>query len=237
MDRRNFLKGTVVAGAVVAAAPADALNTKPRDKAGTARCTAESEPEAWRGHRRPARRRHLWQWIADEFGLPAYRYELDHVNDPRGTWDTQMMAKSNRHWHQLGNDRITAIAMNEGWIQLYSHEYGPRWINMYRPDQRSFAGGNSFVQAGDQMLSTVYRCQPKDAKVERTWGCSYARFSVEQAGLRLERTVFAPFGDSPFLVACVRIKNLGKHSADHNSHRVLGLNINNLDYLTCIRSE
>ncbi len=232
MDRRNFLKGTVVASAVAAAAPTDALTSSMKDKARPGEAGETATPKAGEIIGDPRDGGIFGHWVADEFGLPAYRYELDHVNDPRGTWDTQMTGKSNRHWHQVGNDRITAIAANEGWIQLYSHEYGPRWINMYRPDQQSFAGGSSFLQIGDQMLSTFYRCQPKDAKVERTWGCSYARFSVEQAGLRLERTVFAPFGDSPFLVACVRITNMGKTSQAVTHTEYWDLNLNNVDYLT-----
>lgn len=231
MDRRNFLKGTAVASAVAAAAPADALALSMKDQARASEAGESKTPKAGEIIGDPRDGGVFGHWVADEFGLPAYRYELDHVNDPRGTWDTQMTGKSNRHWHQVGNDRITAIAANEGWVQLYSHEYGPRWINMYRPDQHSFAGGNSFVQVGDQMLSTAYRCQPRDAKVERLWGCSYARFTVEQAGLRLERTVFAPFGDSPFLVACVRIKNLGDSAQTISHTEYWDVNINNIDYL------
>lgn len=232
MDRRIFLKGTVAASAVAAAVPADALSASKIDKRKSTETETAKGPKAGEVIGDPRDAGIFGRWIADEFGLPAYRYELDHVNDPRGTWDTQMTGKSNRHWHQLGNDRIAAIATNEGWIQLYSHEYGPRWINMYRPEQRSFAGGNSFVQAGDQTLSSVYRCQPKDAKVERTWGCSYARFAVEQAGLGLERTVFAPFGDSPFLVAYVRITNTGNSSQNITHTEYWDLNINNIDFLT-----
>ena len=86
--------------------------------------------------------------------------------------------KTNRHWHQLGNDRVTAIAANEGWIQIHSHESGPR-INMYRPDRQSYAGGISFIQIGDCAFSTMYRSLSKEATVERVWGCSYSRFRVE----------------------------------------------------------
>ena len=232
MDRRFFLKGTVAASAVAAAVPAEAVNknsSQARQGDGAAHANSHQAGEVIGDPRDGGI---FGRWIADEFGLPAYRYELDHVNDPRGTWDTQMHGKSNRHWHQIGNDRITAIAANEGWIQIYSHEYGPRWINMYRPDQRSYAGGNSFVEVNGETLSTVYRCQPKDAKVERTWGCSYARFAVEQQNLRLERTVFAPFGDSPFFVSMVRITNLGKTAQSLTHTEYWDLNINNIDYLT-----
>jgi len=232
MDRRIFLKGTVAAGAVAAAVPAEALSANGSGEKRASEAAGTKAPKPGETIGDPRDGGIFGRWVADEFGLPAYRYELDHLRDPRGTWDTQMTGKSNRHWHQLGNDRITAIATNEGWIQLYSHEYGPRWINMYRPEQRSFAGGNSFVQAGDQMLSTVYRCQPKDGKVERTWGCSYARFMVEQQDLRLERTVFAPFGDSPFLVSCVRITNLGKTAQTATHTEYWDLNLNNIDYFT-----
>ena len=219
MNRRSFLKGT--AGGLAGTAAANSL---PVTLPGGVHTSAPLAPDD------PRDGGIFGRWVRDEFGLPAFRYEIDHVRDPRATWDTHLFGKTNRHWHQLGNDRVTAIASNEGWIQLYSHEFGPRWINMYRPDQHSYAGGVSFVQAGGQMLATLYRCLPQEAIVERTWGCSYSRFRVEHAGVRLERTVFAPFGDSPFLVAHIRITNLGKSAQTLTHIEYWDLHLHNIDY-------
>jgi Glycosyl hydrolase 36 superfamily, catalytic domain len=196
-------------------------------------------------------------WVTDEYGLPAYRYELDQFADPLGTWNPRLVPrtsedvssagtewdsapagnipvesgrdpdaypsllaglrglnppsepdKSNLHWHQLGNDRYVAVCTNDGWTQLYSHEFGPRWINMCRPEVGTYAGGVSFARIDGRTLSTLYGGHDAETEVERLWGCSYSRITVTGHGICLERTIFAPFGDSPFLIASVRIKNL-----------------------------
>lgn len=115
---------------------------------------------------------------------------------------------SNVHWHQLGNDRVTAVATNDGWVQVYSHEFGPRWVNMCRPELGSYAGGVSFVNWNGNTVSTLFGSRGDNAEVRRVWGCGYATFEIEQDGVRIERTIFAPFGDSPFLVSSVSMRNL-----------------------------
>jgi len=143
MNRRSFLKRTA-GGIAGSTASKDLSITLPEGIDNSPRQSVDDPRDGGIfGH-----------WMRDEFGLPAFRYEMDHVRDPRAIWDTVIFGKSSRHWHQLGNDRITAVATNEGWFQLYSHEFGPRWINMHRPDRRSYAGGVSFIQLGDRMLST-----------------------------------------------------------------------------------
>ena len=80
------------------------------------------------------------RWVKDSFGLPAFEYELDQFTDPRGRWRTHLRTSayqlselapeeararlstitglrdpedpdwSNLHWHQVGNDRLIALA-------------------------------------------------------------------------------------------------------------------------------
>lgn len=172
------------------------------------------------------------EWVTDEFGLPAYRYRLDQHADPRGSWlrDRHLGERSTLAWHQIGNDRITAITTNDGWTQLYSHEFGPRWVNMHRPELRCFAGGVSYLRdEDDNLLSTFYPGREPDAQVERLWGCGYSRYRIEQAGLRLERTVFAPFGDSPYLVALVRLGNRSDRARRVEHLEYWDLHLHNLD--------
>jgi len=234
MDRRYFLKGTASGLVGTAAAKAMAANPPGFSPADAEKSNEVSPSKPSESNEKPYDPRDggiFGHWIKDEFGLPAYRYEMDQLRDPRGTWDTHLYGKSNRHWHQLGNDRLTAIATNDGWIQVYSHEFGPRWINMYRPDQRAYAGGVSLVQVAEQMVATLYRCLPKEAVVERTWGCSYSKFAVEHLGVRLERTVFAPFGDSPFLVAQIRITNLAQSAQNLTHIEYWDLHLHNIDFI------
>jgi Glycosyl hydrolase 36 superfamily, catalytic domain len=219
VNRRFFLKGT--AGGIAGMTAAKGISASaPEKTVGSSLQTKEDRRDGGI----------FGRWVHDEFGLPAFRYEMDQVHDPRATWNTQLLGKTNRHWHQLGNDRFNAIVSNEGWIQVYSHEFGPRWINMHRPDQRSYAGGVSFLQIGERMLPTLYRCLPLDAAVERLWGCSYSKFTIEHLSARLERTVFAPFGDSPFMVARIRITNLARSPQTMSHIEYWDLNLHNIDY-------
>ena len=52
------------------------------------------------------------RWIADGFGLPAYRYRLDPDRDPRAAQSE--LHGSTDAWAQLGNDHVVAIAHNRG---------------------------------------------------------------------------------------------------------------------------
>ena len=77
-------------------------------------------------------------WFDDEYGLPAYEYTCDQDNDPQATaFNTQ--GGSNLHWHQIGNDRISAIATNCGWIQAFESSRGMQWLN-YRDPRRLCPG-------------------------------------------------------------------------------------------------
>lgn len=147
-------------------------------------------------------------WFDDE-GLPAFEYTLDQVRDPRAEWQTRLTGPSRLHWHQLGNDRIIAIATNEGWVQLYSHEYGPRWINQYRGGSDSQAGGVSYLldRASGNVVSTFVSDLPEHATVRRIFGCGYFRVVVSVDALELDRVTFAPFGDGRLLASFVRVRN------------------------------
>jgi hypothetical protein len=160
------------------------------------------------------------RWIEDDAGLPAFAYELDQRVDPRAEWDTRLIGKSRMHWHQIGNDRLIAIATDAGWVQLYSHEDGPRWINHYRSDDHVYAGGVSYLADADRQWrtwSTFYDDLPAVASVTRTFGCGYVRFLVEYEDVELDRIVFAPFGDGRLLASLVRVTNVGAR-ARHLRH-------------------
>src|ERR1022692_1216285 len=54
---------------------------------------------------------HFGKWIEDEFGLPAFRYTCNQTTAPRATTPVQPgILASTEHVHQVGNDRITALA-------------------------------------------------------------------------------------------------------------------------------
>lgn len=154
------------------------------------------------------------RWSRDHFGLPIFEYELDQHTDPRGEWDTRLMGTSRLHWHQLGNDRIVAIGTNDGWVQLYSHEYGPRWINQHREADGAYAGGVSYLADLDagSAWSTYYADRPPEGSVRRVFGCGYLRVVVRHDDLELDRITYAPFGDGRLLASRVAVRNLGQRA-------------------------
>lgn len=149
------------------------------------------------------------EWTTDAAGLPAYEYTLNQHEDDRAVFGREIGVPSRLHWHQIGNDRITAIATNDGWVQLYSHEHGPRWINHYRSESGAFAGGVSYLYepASDEVWSTFYKDLPKDAEVRRIFGTGYFQMVVRYRDIELDRVVFAPFGDGRFLASRVVVRN------------------------------
>src|SRR5256885_7301870 len=86
------------------------------------------------------------EWIEDEFGLPAFRYTCDQVNDPKAKTEVNPgILSSTEHIHQIGNDRIVAIASNYGHVRVRQDEGAPKFLNDYVPEQGQFAGGFSYL--------------------------------------------------------------------------------------------
>ena len=70
------------------------------------------------------------QWIEDEFGLPAFRYTCDQVNDPKAKTEVNLgILSSTEHIHQVGNDRIVAVASNYGHVRVRQDEGAPKFLN------------------------------------------------------------------------------------------------------------
>src|SRR6266550_1025410 len=97
------------------------------------------------------------EWIEDEFGLPAFRYTCNQVNDPKAKTEVNPgILSSTEHIHQVGNDRIVAIASNYGHVRVRQDEGAPKFLNDYAPDRGAFAGGFGYLTDGKTPLSTLY---------------------------------------------------------------------------------
>lgn len=171
-------------------------------------------------------------WTTDEWGLPAFEYTLDQRSDTRAAWDTLTLGTSTLHWHQLGNERITAIATDAGWVQLYSHEHGPRWMNHYSEELGRYAGGVSYLVDADQseVWSTFYADLPADVEVRRVFGCGYVRIVVRRLGIELDRVTFAPFGDGRLLVSQITIRNVSADRRRLRHGEYWDVNLLNIDW-------
>jgi hypothetical protein len=71
------------------------------------------------------------RWTLDSAGLPAYRYEMDQLTDPRVHYPNSENRDRRDHWHAIGNRRVTALASNDGVVQLYSGDRGGVFVNRF----------------------------------------------------------------------------------------------------------
>jgi len=146
------------------------------------------------------------EWITDEFGLPAYRYTVDQINDPKARTPTNEQWRSpTDHSHQVGNDRLVAVASNYGHIQVRQDEGSPKYLNDFVPKNQQFGGGIGYLTDGKTVLSTYY--SSKEESFDRVFGVGYYRKTVKGEGLVAEQTIFAPFGDDPILISQVKVEN------------------------------
>ena len=75
------------------------------------------------------------QWILDEAGLPAYQYDMHQYDNDDAVYPVSQGAFRRDHWHQVGNDRITGIASNDGSVEVYIADGGGMFLN--RADEGS----------------------------------------------------------------------------------------------------
>jgi hypothetical protein len=146
------------------------------------------------------------EWSEDEFGLPAFRYTCDQVNDPKAKTEVNPgILSSAEHIHQVGNDRIVAIASNYGHVRVRQDEGAPKFLNDYASEHGQFAGGFGYLTDGQFVLSTFY---PGKAKTfDRVFGLGYFRKKASGDKCSIDQLIFAPFGDDPVLVSQVVITN------------------------------
>jgi hypothetical protein len=146
------------------------------------------------------------EWIEDEFGLPAFRYTCDQVNDPKAKTEVNPgILSSTEHIHQVGNDRIVAIASNYGHVRVRQDEGAPKFLNDYAPERGQFAGGFGYLTDGKSVCSTLY---PGNAtSFDRTFGIGYFRKKLKAGTYGIDQIIFAPFGDDPVLISQVTISN------------------------------
>jgi len=177
---------------------------------------------------------HFGTWLADDFGLPYYRYDVDEQTDPAAK--SPLAGVGTAATHLVGNDHISAIAFNHGYTQLWSSDRRFQWTNLYSESTRHFAGGYGYLNIDGQVLSTLHLDRPPAAKVERRFGVGYFGRDLKTATLGISETVYAPFGDDPVLLHDIVITNTSPqtkraswfeywdvNAIDQGTHRPIGL--------------
>jgi len=199
VDRRQFLTNSAKAAAAAKLLP-DLLGL------------AAQATHAGDAAQKPYGSGYFGTWIDDEFGLPAFHYTCDQVHDPKAVTEVNPgMLSSTEHIHQVGNDRIVAIASNYGHVRVRQDEGAPKFLNDYAPERGAFAGGLGYLTDGKSTLSTFY---PGDGKsFDRIFGIGYFRKKVTGDSYGVDQVIFAPFGDDPVLISQVTIMNSGATEA------------------------
>ena len=96
------------------------------------------------------------EWIEDEFGLPAVHYTCDQINDPKAKTEVNPgLLAATEHVHQVGDDRLVAIASNYGQVRVRRDEGGPKFLNDHAPERGIFAGGFGYLTDGNSTLSRI----------------------------------------------------------------------------------
>jgi hypothetical protein len=153
------------------------------------------------------------EWIDDEHGLPAFRYTCDQIADKRAVTPVSPgLLGTTDHIHQLGNDRVVALAYNYGHVQLRQDEGAPKILNVYSAERSQFGGGIGWLTDGSEVLTTWYTGHPES--FERIFGIGYLRKRVRSSHYSVDQIISAPFGDDPVLLSQVTIVNHGSTPAD-----------------------
>ena len=197
--RRNFLLSTLGFAAV---SKLDASTIWRTDSSGSAETGTSSSYGSG----------HFGTWIEDEFGLPAYRYTMNQTVDPRAVTEVHPgVLGRTEHIHQVGNDRIIAIASNFGHVRVRQDEGSPKFLNDVDPETKQFGGGLGYLTDGDETLNTCDDGGNRD--FERVFGIGYYRKRVGGKKYSINQVIFAPFGDDPVLVSQATVTNNSDQAA------------------------
>ncbi len=148
-------------------------------------------------------------WIEDEFGLPAFQYTCNQTADPRAVTQVQSgVLTPTEHVHQVGNDRITALASNYGHVRVRQDEGCPKFLNDVDPETHQFGGGLGYLTDGEVSLNTY--CDGSNAAFERIFGIGYYRKRVRGRKYSVDQVISAPFGDDPVLISQATLTNHSK---------------------------
>jgi hypothetical protein len=151
---------------------------------------------------------HFGRWTVDQFGLPAYRYDMDETRDPRA--QQPELAGSTVAQHQVGNDHIVAAAYNDGYTKLWSQDRLMQWVNRYDEANKHYAGGFGYLNVAGDIYSTLYTDRRPGAPFDRYFGVGYYRKRIVGRHVEVNEKTYAPFGDDPVLVDEVTIHNTTK---------------------------
>lgn len=150
------------------------------------------------------------QWQVDMDGFPRYAYTLDHRRDPRAPYHTSD-GSSRDHWHAVANDHITALAHNEGYVEVLDWDRCGNYLNRWEPKRRQFSGGYTYIRHRDRTWNTLWSELPAQATQQRYFGIGYVEKRTRFEGCLITERIEAPPEDASALVCTTSITNEGGH--------------------------
>lgn len=145
----------------------------------------------------------LGSWIQDFHGLPSFAVNLSFLAAVAPTIYSDV--------HMVGNDRIFAFVAADGGATLRQDEGGPKLLNDFSPSLYQYGGGVGWLFAGNSTVCDT-NMTPGVGRLSQSmvFGVGYlTKTCSEPGGLRVEHTLWAPFGDASALVSTVTITNDG----------------------------
>lgn len=209
MDRRRFVLTSL--GSALTAPHAFGMLTPPQNASAAPQSSATQSAGAIKP--RPYGSGEFGVWFTDQWDLPAYLYTCDQTTNAaaKTAVTPHGVLGPTEHIHQIGNDRVIALASNNGSVRVRQDEGGPRFLNDFDPDSEQYAGGLGWLTDGSESLSTWYA--GGTPWFERHFGMGYYRKKVWSRKYSADQIISAPFGDDPVLLSQVAIQNLGSEPA------------------------
>jgi len=162
-------------------------------------------------------------WQSDAFGLPAFRYTMNHEQDPRASYVTSW-GESRDHWHQLGNDAVTVTAHNDGYLQFWDWTRGGKCVNRFQPGRNNFSGGFRFLKAGEHIWNTLYGSESLTT-TERLFGVGYFQKETRGQELQVRERTYVPFGRDPLVISETEVRNLASSPQEFTLYEYWDFNL------------
>ncbi|MHA1291657.1 MAG: GH36-type glycosyl hydrolase domain-containing protein [Promethearchaeota archaeon] len=150
------------------------------------------------------------KWFTDQYGLPAYEYICNQFKDSNARYFTTH-GYSIDHFHQIGNDRITATAHNGGYIQVLESSRGFQWLTYKNPKKGKLGGGITLFNdnLSQEYWSDLYELNvdEKFDYYKRIFGMGYFQKRFKRKELEITHNICTPFSNDPVIISEIEVFN------------------------------
>ncbi len=159
---------------------------------------------------------HFGKWIEDEFGLPAYNYTCNQFLDPLAHTPTTY-GYSVDHFHQIGNDCITATVHNGGYVQVLVSGRAFQWLTRHSEKKKKMGGGIAVFNYKNETWSDL--CEQdtiEKHRIERVFGTGYFKKKIFKDNLEITHIICTPFSNDPVIVSEIEVLNNSEKDSIEN---------------------